>query len=196
MTGREAARMTAAWFMACLVQAASAEEVVAVPVPAKAQLCVACHGEGGRAQVAVYPNLAGQSARYIYLQLKDFQEARRVDPLMSPMAAGLTRDEMRQLGEYFASETPATQSFKVDAGKALLGEAKARESLCTMCHLGGFLGQNEIPRVANQSYEYVVKQLQDFKARKRDNDAGAMTSVASTLTSQDIENLGHYIASL
>jgi len=25
---------------------------------------------------------------------------------------------------------------------------KAEKVLCTMCHLGGFLGQNEIPRVA------------------------------------------------
>ncbi len=34
-----------------------------------------------------------------------------------------------------------------------------------MCHLGGFIGQNEIPRVAGQQYDYVVKQLKDFKTR-------------------------------
>ena len=34
-----------------------------------------------------------------------------------------------------------------------------------MCHLGGFAGQNEIPRVAGQHYDYIVKQLEDFKAR-------------------------------
>ena len=34
-------------------------------------------------------------------------------------------------------------------------------------HLGGFLGQNEIPRVAGQHYEYLVKQLTEFKAGKR-----------------------------
>jgi cytochrome c553 len=65
-----------------------------------------------------------------------------------------------------------------------------------MCHLGGFSGQNEIPRVAGQQYEYVVKQLKDFKARTRTNDAGNMTSVAQTLSEADIENLAHYITSL
>jgi cytochrome c553 len=65
-----------------------------------------------------------------------------------------------------------------------------------MCHLGGFLGQNEIPRVAGQSYTYVTSQLKAFKARTRTNDAGNMTSVASTLTDQDIDNLGHYLAGL
>ena len=65
-----------------------------------------------------------------------------------------------------------------------------------MCHLGGFAGQNEIPRVAGQHYEYIVKQLRDFKGRVRTNDAGSMTSVARTLSDQDIEDLGHYLASL
>jgi len=36
----------------------------------------------------------------------------------------------------------------------------------------------------------------DFKARARTNDAGNMTSVARTLSDQDIEDLGHYTASL
>jgi len=65
-----------------------------------------------------------------------------------------------------------------------------------MCHLGGFLGQNEVPRVAGQQFDYIVAQLTAFKARTRTNDAGTMTSVAGTLKDQDIENLAHYIAGL
>ena len=65
-----------------------------------------------------------------------------------------------------------------------------------MCHLGGFAGQNEIPRVAGQQYEYVLKQPTDFKARKRTNDAGSMTSVSNTLNDKDIENLADYLATL
>ena len=65
-----------------------------------------------------------------------------------------------------------------------------------MCHLGGFAGQNEIPRVAGQNPAYVMKQLQDFKAQRRTNDAGNMTAVSRTLSDADIENLAHYIAGL
>jgi cytochrome c553 len=65
-----------------------------------------------------------------------------------------------------------------------------------MCHLGEFRGQNEIPKVAGQQYNYVVKQLLAFKARTRTNDAGNMTSVAQTLSETDIENLANYIVSL
>ena len=65
-----------------------------------------------------------------------------------------------------------------------------------MCHLGGFSGQNEIPRIAGQPYAYIVKQLEDFRARRRTNDAGSMTSVTKTLSDADIENLASYVANL
>lgn len=164
--------------------------------PPQAQACAACHGPNGNSTQPLYPILAGQTARYIYLQLRDFQEGRRSDPQMSPMAAGLSRDAMRAIADWFSKQKPQPQPFEVDPAKAKLGKAKADETLCTMCHLGGFAGQNEIPRVAGQNYAYVVKQLSDFKARRRTNDAGNMTSVASTLSDADIDNLAQYLAGL
>jgi cytochrome c553 len=165
-------------------------------VPAKAQVCIACHGVNGNSSMPNTPSLAGQNARYIYLQLRDFQEGRRDNPMMTPMAANLTRDDMREIGNYFAAQKLTSKNFIADPAKAKLGFAKADETLCAMCHLGEFRGQNEIPKVAGQNYDYVVKTLLDFKAKRRTNDAGNMTSVASTLSEVDIENLAHYISGL
>jgi len=164
--------------------------------PPKAQVCVACHGPEGKSTLPQFPILAGQTARYLYLQMRDFQEGRRSNELMTPMVAGLSRDEVRELADYFAKQKPPPQPFKADPEKAKLGKLKADETLCTMCHLGGFAGQNEIPRVAGQHYDYIVKQLSDFKSRKRTNDAGNMTSVSNTLNDKDIENLAHYLVGL
>jgi cytochrome c553 len=175
---------------------AGAQAQSAATVPAKAEACAACHGPGGRSVIAQFPILAGQTSRYLYLQLRDFQEGRRINDLMTPMVAGLTRDEMREMSDYFAKQKPPLQTFKTDPEKARLGKLKSDETLCTMCHLGGFAGQNEVPRVAGQHFEYIVKQLSDFKARTRTNDAGTMTSVANTVTAQDIENLAHYLVGL
>ena len=165
-------------------------------MPPKAEACAACHGPGGRSVVPQFPILAGQTARYMYLELRDFQEGRRSNELMTPMVAGMTRDEMREISDYFAKQKPPVQTFKTDPEKARLGKLKADETLCTMCHLGGFAGQNEVPRAAGQHFDYIVKQLTDFKARTRTNDAGTMTSVANTLSAQDIENLAHYLVGL
>jgi len=165
-------------------------------MPAKTAMCLGCHGVNGNSSMPGTPSLAAQNARYIYLQLRDFQEGRRENPIMSPMTAGLTRPEMQELANYFSKQKLSSKGFKADPDKAALGKAKADETLCAMCHLGEFIGQNEIPKVAGQNFDYVVKTLKDFKAKNRTNDAGNMTSVASTLSEQDIENLGHYIAGL
>jgi len=164
--------------------------------PEKAQSCAACHGPNGNSTQPLVPILAGQTSRYLYLQLRDFQEGRRSDPHVTPMAAGLSRDNMFDLAAFFAAQRPRLPDFKIDEARAERGKRKADETLCTMCHLGGFAGQNEVPRVAGQNFDYIVKQLTEFKARKRTNDAGTMTSVANTLSEQDIQNLAHYLVGL
>jgi cytochrome c553 len=163
---------------------------------AKVQVCVVCHGPQGNSTSPQYPVLAGQNARYLYLQLRDFKEGRRHDPQMDPMAAALTRDDMLALADYFSKQKQAPSGFKADLAKVAAGRRKTDEVLCPMCHLGEFVGQNEIPRVAGQQYAYIKKQLSDFKAKRRTNDAGNMTSVAATLSDDDIENLAQYIANL
>ncbi|HEY2967171.1 MAG TPA: c-type cytochrome [Casimicrobiaceae bacterium] len=162
----------------------------------KAQVCVTCHGQNGNSQNPDYPILAGQTWRYIYIELKDFKEGRRSDPQMSPIAATLSQDDMVALGNYFAAQKPLPIKFQADSAKVAAGRKTSDAVLCPMCHLGGFVGQNEIPRVAGQYPKYIKKQLEDFKARRRTNDAGNMTSVAATLSEQDIENLSQYIGNL
>jgi cytochrome c553 len=162
----------------------------------KVMLCAACHGATGNSTDPQYPILAGQSARYLYLELKDFKEGRRHDPQMDPMAASLAPADMLALADYFSKQKQTPNGFKAAGAKVAAGQKKTDEVLCPMCHLGGFAGQNEIPRVAGQHYAYVKKQLSDFKARRRTNDAGNMTSVAGTLSDEDIENLAQYIANL
>jgi cytochrome c553 len=163
---------------------------------AKAEVCFSCHGPDGNSTLGDYPILAGQSWRYIYIELKDFKEGRRSDPQMSPMAANLSTDDMITLGNFFAAQKQAPIKFQADAAKVEAGRKISDAVLCPMCHLGGFVGQNEIPRVAGQWPQYIKKQLADFKARRRTNDAGNMTSVASTLSDADIENLSQYIGNL
>jgi cytochrome c553 len=162
----------------------------------KAQTCVACHGPMGNSTDPQYPVLAGQTPRYMFLQLKDFKEGRRKDPRMSPMAANLSKDDMQNLADYFAAQKPVPVDFKADGVAVEAGRKKSAAELCTTCHLGNFSGQNEIPRVAGQHYQYIVKQLQDFRSRTRTNDAGNMGSVARNLTDDDIRNLASYVANL
>jgi len=162
----------------------------------KAQVCTACHGPEGNSVNPLWPALAGQNARYIYLQLRDFKEGRRKDPLMSPIAATLSREDMLNLADYFSSQKQKPNTFKADSAKVAQGKKIADDALCPMCHLGGFTGQNEVPRVAGQQYDYTVKQLKDFRDHVRTNDAGNMAAYTRGLTDEQIDALAQYTASL
>jgi cytochrome c553 len=161
-----------------------------------AEPCFACHGPDGNSTIPEFPVLAGQSWRYVYIELKDFKEGRRNDPVMSPIASALSREDMMALGNFFASRKPRPIDFKADPARVVAGRKTSDAVLCPMCHLGEFKGQNEIPRVAGQWPQYTKKQLHDFKEKRRTNDAGNMTSVARGLSDEDIENLAHYMANL
>ena len=191
---RAAAALAASFVLS--LQSAPAFAQAPPPRPPQAEICDACHGPNGNAVISENPSLAGQSWRYIYIELKDFSEGRRTDPVMTPISKVLSRDEMIALGNWYAAQKPATNQFKVDSAKVDAGRKVSDAVVCPMCHGGGFVGQNEVPRVAGQNPEYIRKQLQDFKAKRRTNDGGNMTSVAHTLSDSDIENLSHYIANL
>jgi len=171
----------------------------------KAEYCAGCHGADGNSELTDYPILAGQTTRYSYLQLKDYKSGRRKDEMMNPVAAQLEKQDMVDLAAYYAAQRPKgpriqsgenSVRFKPDPARVAAGKSKSAEVLCTMCHLGEFSGQNEVPRVAGQHPAYVIKQLKEFKNGTRTNDAGTMSSVAKTLSDEGIVTLAHSLASL
>jgi cytochrome c553 len=187
-------RICCALALALATVGAGAQDVAAGAK--KAETCVHCHGPNGNSTIPQYPILAGQTARYVYLELQDYKAGRRKNPVMEPIAAQLSREDMFDLAAYFAAQTRLPTTFTPDQAKVAKGKAKADEVLCTMCHLGAFKGQNEIPRLAGMQYAYIVKQLEDFRAHRRTNDAGNMQAVTRTLSDADIEDLAQYLTSL
>jgi len=175
---------------------AHAADATDAAVAAKAAVCAACHGANGQSTNPAWPSLAGQTARYIEIELRDFQSGRRAAPLMSPVAKTLSAQDVQALAEYFSAQRPMSSTYNGDAAKIAQGKTISSDSQCTMCHLGGFSGQNEIPVAAGQQYQYVVKQLKDFRDGRRTNDAGTMKAYTSGLTDAQIDELAQYISNL
>ncbi|OGT74588.1 MAG: cytochrome C [Gammaproteobacteria bacterium RIFCSPLOWO2_12_47_11] len=69
----------------------------------KAALCAACHGADGISPNDLWPNLKGQKFGYMVKQLKALRDGSRTDPMMSPMAAPLTDEDIDNLAAYFSS---------------------------------------------------------------------------------------------
>lgn len=74
---------------------------------ARAATCAACHGANGIAMIPSYPNLAGQKEQYLVLQMKAFRDGTRKNMMMSPMAQGLSDEDIANLAAFYASLNPA-----------------------------------------------------------------------------------------
>ena len=67
----------AAMSLAALPASAQQDAAQLAATKEKAQVCAECHGPNGNSANPQYPILAGQSWRYLYIELKDFKEGRR-----------------------------------------------------------------------------------------------------------------------
>lgn len=69
----------------------------------KTATCVACHGKDGISIAPNYPNLACQKEKYLVKAIKDYKSGARNDPMMKPMVASLSDEDIDNLAAYYAS---------------------------------------------------------------------------------------------
>src|ERR1044072_904676 len=139
-------------------------------------LCAACHGEGGNSANPAVPSLAQQPAQFISTSLFMFREGNRKDPQMSPMAEKLTNADMNELAAYFSKQKAAAPKHKSKPENAAAGPGLAKKFNRSQCHGPQLLGQQHIPRLAGQQYEYLLAQLKGFQERTRAETGGDVTT--------------------
>lgn len=70
----------------------------------KSAVCAACHAVNGVSELPANPILAGQHPDYIAQALKQYKEGSRNNAIMAGFAAGLSEQDMDDLGAYFGSQ--------------------------------------------------------------------------------------------
>jgi cytochrome c553 len=170
----------------------------------KSTACIACHGPAGNSVNPEWPSLAGQGQEYIRKQLQAFKGGARKNPLMTPMAAGLSDEDMADLGAYFAAQKPT--GLEADPGKLAVGQrvyragdAKNGVPACAACH--GPAGDGNppaaYPALRGQYGTYVAAQLRAYRAGTRQTDPSQMMrTVASTMTDEQIDAVASYVQGL
>ena len=176
---------------------------------AQAATCAACHGQDGATAIdPSYPNLAGQSAKYLNRQLQMFQSGERDVPLMTAQLIGKSAQDLEDLAAYYAS-LPGKIGEAVGSDEDIKtarmiykgGIADRGVAACAACHGPGGLGNDQagFPVLGGQSVAYTVAQLTAYREglRASDEEYGAMMrNVASGLTDGQIRVLADYIHGL
>lgn len=184
----------ASWCLASTV-GAQAQSAPPADIAELVVVCTACHGEKGIPDDPEIPILWGQHFYYLYVQLKDYDAGRRAHEIMSPIAADLSKDQKKALAQYFSEQTWPATGYRNDRSIEATAENAIVAGACTACHLGGFVGNSRVPRVAGQQIEYIKKTLTDFKTGIRKN-APSKSALFDTTTDEEISALAQYLAGL
>ena len=174
----------------------SATPLYAQSIEEKTQVCAGCHGADGKPVDKTIPNIWGQQAGYIYIQLRDFKRGDRKSDIMQPIVSSIERDDMQAIAEYF-SKKPWPDLGQPRAPKEISDRASSanRSVGCTGCHLDHFQGDGTVPRLAGLSKEYLTKTIADFRTRARGNNPG-MSDLMLATAPGDLAALAEYLAGL
>jgi cytochrome c553 len=184
----------------------------------KSTACAGCHGSDGNSTAPIFPRLAGQHAKYIIRQLSAFRDKKRNDPSMQAIAAGLSDQDIEDLGAFYNGQKPhfpATEEEQyVDAdqeipvtgeliadGKAVFiaGNEETGVAACTACHGPEANGNAPagFPRLGGQFLPYLIKSLNEYKEGIRSNDEGAiMRTIAGKMSKAEINAVSAYLSNL
>jgi cytochrome c553 len=180
-----AGMLAGAWTGAC--RAETLEE--------RLQLCGSCHGEGGNSKMENVPSLAGQPALFLTNQLILMRERVRKSEPMEPFVKGLKDDEIVVIAEHFTKMQPEPSNETVDQSAVARGADLAEQLRCGSCHLPTYQGQEQIPRLAPQRLDYLVRSLTEYRDGSRSGIDTSMNGVMYRVSDQDIRALAHYLGS-
>jgi cytochrome c553 len=157
--------------------------------------CLACHGAQGHSRTPETPSLGGQPAFFVVAQLFLFRDGRRPSGPMTDVARTLTNDDLRAFAERVEKlPPPPPPETSPEPARFARGQGLARAHHCVVCHRPDLSGQQQVPRLANQREDYLLKTMREFRAGRRIGYGGTMIQELVPLTDENLVDLAHFLA--
>ncbi|MCU0985624.1 MAG: hypothetical protein MUC89_11885 [Acetobacteraceae bacterium] len=197
-----AAALAAAPLLCVRAAALAAALLVSIPAAAAdaargrvlAEACAACHGPDGNSTIDLHPSLAGQQPVFLTLQMILFREGIRSFGPMNEAMKGIADSDIEALSAFYAGQTLRHVPPPRNEAKATRGAVLSERHRCGICHLPGYVGQNQVPRLAGQREEFLLHAMQEYQSGRRQGTDTQMNAALYGLTDQDLADIAHYIA--
>ena len=93
------------------------------------------------------------------------------------------------------SKLPAPKPAEAgDAARIQSGRELVHRHRCDFCHNPDLSGRENVPRIAGQREDYLLKSLREYKSNKRAGYDASMADVVQPLTEEEIRELAYYAA--
>jgi cytochrome c553 len=162
---------------------------------AKLNMCGQCHGLNGVPVRPAIPIIWGQEENYLLKQMHDFRSKNRDAELMTWASITLHEEEMAPAMAFFAKKTWPARRADAASTPAPRGMA-----VCQACHQTDFRGAPQAegmaaPRLAGQSYEYLVETMRAYAEGQRKNNE-TMAQLMAGIPPADREAMARYLSGL
>ena len=154
--------------------------------------CLGCH----EARLPETPHLGGQPSFFLVAQLFLFREGRRDNEAMIAAAKNLSNDDLRFLADTISKlPPPPPPQGEPDPERYARAAALAEKRHCARCHEPDYSGHDNVPRVAHQREDYLLKALRDYRSGRRIGYGNAaMAETVAGLSDADLAALAHLLA--
>jgi cytochrome c553 len=157
--------------------------------------CLACHGENGQSETPETPSLGAQTAPYLLIQIFLFREKLRPVEIMNDAVAGLSDADLSAFAEAIAKLTaPQPPADGADEARLSRGRDLVHKYRCNFCHSANLAGRDNVPRIATQREDFLVKTLREYRNNVRPGYDASMADVLQPVTDAEIADLAYFAA--
>jgi cytochrome c553 len=169
--------------------------VCAQSLDARLPTCFACHGEKGQSQLPDIPSLGAQPAFYTTVQLLMFRDKLRVTEPMNEMANRLTDADLQKAADIIWKQPPPEPVADTpDATRMERARVLSDQHRCNFCHQPRYQGQENVPRLAGQREDYLLKALRGYKDNSRRGYDAQMSEVVYAMKDEEFVDLAYFLA--
>ena len=124
-----------------------------------------------------------------------FRERLRVAPPMNENTKGWSDEDLQSMSIALSKlPPPRPLAEKGDPQRLARGSALAEQNHCNICHRPDFTGQENVPRLADQREDYLLKTLREYKTGARHAYDATMAEVLQPVDDKDVKILAYFIA--
>lgn len=177
----------------------------------RGKTCIACHGRDGSKAIQNYPELAGQSAKYLVQQMNEIADGKR---LSGPDARGYPRtqgmkdimhlvnaQERQAIAAYLSAlpaPKPRTLDPAPDAARLAAGKDAYTKGGCLTCHgPDGLKPTGGYPIIGGMKRDYLALQMIEIRDGVRQNGASkSMVPFSKKLDDAKVGLIADYLSQI
>ena len=114
---------------------------------------------------------------------------------MNDAVKDFTDDDLRTFADAI-SKLPAPQPVAAPSDPARMerGRALIRQYRCVICHNPDLAGRDNVPRIAGQREDFLLKTMREYKTNVRPGYDASMADVVQPITDAELLDLAYFAA--